>query len=79
MKIIDTTTYFEERMMMELRFNILDPYVDNFIVCEARFSHSGKDKDINFNKKDLFFFEPLEKIKLALPYCLVNNSTINEL
>ena len=57
MKIIDTTTYFEERMMMELRFNILDPYVDNFIVCEARFSHSGKDKDINFNKKDFPKFE----------------------
>ena len=52
MKIIDTTTYFEEKLMMNLRFNILNSYVDHFIVCEARFTHSGKSKDINFKKKD---------------------------
>ena len=44
MKIIDTTTYFEEDLMMNLRFNILNSYIDKFIVCEARFSHSGKKK-----------------------------------
>ena len=26
MKIVDTTTYFEERLMMNLRFNILNDY-----------------------------------------------------
>tara|TARA_B110000008_G_scaffold117543_1_gene120312 strand:- start:36 stop:914 length:879 start_codon:yes stop_codon:yes gene_type:complete len=52
MKIIDTTTYFEEKLMMNLRFNILNSYVDHFIVCEARFTHSGKRKDINFKKTD---------------------------
>jgi|TARA_B110000261_G_scaffold160617_1_gene200553 beta-1,4-mannosyl-glycoprotein beta-1,4-N-acetylglucosaminyltransferase len=57
MKIIDTTTYFEEKLMMNLRFNILNSYVDNFIVCEARFTHSGKSKDINFKKKDYPEFE----------------------
>ena len=57
MKIIDTTTFFEEYFMMELRFNILDPFIDKFIVCEARFSHSGKEKEIMFNKKDFPKFE----------------------
>ena len=57
MKIIDTTTYFEENMMMELRFNILSPFVDKFIICEARYSHSGKEKDIRFNKKNFPQFE----------------------
>ena len=52
MKIIDTTTFFEENMMMDIRFNILDPYVDKFIVCESSFSHSGKKKKINFNFKN---------------------------
>ena len=52
MKIIDTTTYFEEKLMMNLRFNILNSHVDHFIVCEARFTHSGKSKDINFKKTD---------------------------
>ena len=51
MKIIDTTTYFEEDLMMKLRFNILDPYVDKFIVSEATFSHSGNKKEIKFDIK----------------------------
>ena len=57
MKIIDTTTFFEEKMMMNLRFNILNQFVDHFIVCEARFTHSGKEKKINFNKLDYPEFE----------------------
>ncbi len=57
MKIIDTTTFFEEKLMIDLRFNILDQFVDKFIVCEARFTHSGKEKNINFNKKDYPKFE----------------------
>ena len=52
MKIIDTTTFFEESMMMDIRFNILDPYIDKFIVCESRYTHSGKTKKINFNVDD---------------------------
>ena len=51
MKIIDTTTYFEEELIMDLRFNILNPYVDKFIVCESTFTHSGNKKKINFDKK----------------------------
>ena len=57
MKIIDSTTYFEEDLMMDLRFNVLDPYVDEFIICEACFSHSGKEKKINFDKKKFPRFE----------------------
>ncbi len=52
MKVIDTTTFFEENMMMDIRFNILNPYVDKFIVCESLFTHSGKRKKINFNLND---------------------------
>ncbi len=52
MKIIDTTTYFEEDMIMDVRFNVLNEYVDKFIVCEANYSHSGKKKNINFDKND---------------------------
>ena len=44
MKIIDTTTFFEENMMMDIRFNILNSYVDKFIVCESLYTHSGKKK-----------------------------------
>jgi beta-1,4-mannosyl-glycoprotein beta-1,4-N-acetylglucosaminyltransferase len=57
MKIIDTTTFFEEHLMMNLRFNILNSFVDHFIVCEARFTHSGKKKEIKFKKSDYPEFE----------------------
>ena len=57
MRVFDTTTFFEEKLMMDLRFNILDPFVDKFIVCEATFSHSGKKKEIKFDKKDFPKFQ----------------------
>ena len=38
--------------MMDLRFNILNEYVSKFIVVESKFTHSGKNKELNFNKDD---------------------------
>ena len=49
MKIFDCTTFFEENLMMELRFNILNEHVEKFIVVESRFSHSGNKKKLNFD------------------------------
>ena len=79
MKIIDSTTYFEEDLMMDLRFNVLDKYVDEFIVCEAAFSHSGKEKNINFDKKNFPKFE--KKINHIIienePDDIINNKNLN--
>ncbi len=50
MKIIDCTTYFNEPLLFDIRLNVLNKYVDKFIVCEATFTHSGNKKKINFNK-----------------------------
>jgi len=50
MQIFDCTTYFNEPLLFDLRLNILDKYVDKFIVCEANYTHSGQKKKINFNK-----------------------------
>ena len=35
-------------MLFDLRLNILDEYVDKFIVIEAKHTHSGNDKKLNF-------------------------------
>ena len=51
MKIFDCTTFFDENLMLEVRFNILDKYVDKFVVAEAKYSHSGEKKKLNFNIK----------------------------
>ena len=52
MKIIDCITYFDEPLLFELRLKVLNNYVDEFIVCEALYTHSGKKKKINFNKNN---------------------------
>ena len=49
MKIFDCTTFYSEHMMMDVRFNILDKYVNKFIVVESLFSHSGEKKKLNFD------------------------------
>ena len=51
MKVFDCTAYFEEELMMDIRFNILNNHVSKFIVVESRYSHSGKKKKLNFNLK----------------------------
>jgi beta-1,4-mannosyl-glycoprotein beta-1,4-N-acetylglucosaminyltransferase len=52
MKIFDCITYFDEPLLFDLRLNMLNKYVDKFIVCEATFTHSGKKKKINFDKNN---------------------------
>ena len=52
MKIFDCTTFYNEKMMMDVRFNVLDQYVSKFIVVESTFSHSGNQKELNFNIDD---------------------------
>ena len=49
MKIFDCTTFFSEHLMMDIRFNVLNEKVHKFIVVEAKFSHSGQPKKLNFS------------------------------
>ena len=49
MKIYDCITFSNERMLYNLRLNILDKFVDKFIVIEANYTHSGNKKKINFD------------------------------
>lgn len=53
-KIFDCITFFDENLLVNTRFEILNDVVDYFIVCESAFDHKGKAKKINFkllNKK----------------------------
>ncbi len=57
MRIFDCTTFFNEKMIMDLRFNTLNPYVTKFIVVESIYSHSGQKKKLNFNINDYSDFK----------------------
>tara|TARA_B100000965_G_scaffold246546_1_gene206985 strand:+ start:1149 stop:1958 length:810 start_codon:yes stop_codon:yes gene_type:complete len=53
-KVYDCITFFDENLLTNLRFEILNDVVDYFIVCESHFDHKGNKKKINFkllNKK----------------------------
>ena len=49
MAIFDCFQFFNEEHIADLRFNILNKYVDKFVVAEATYSHSGEKKKLNFN------------------------------
>jgi len=58
---------FDEEMLLDLRLNIMDKYVDKFIITEATYMHSGKPKKLifninNFSKfKDKIIYEVVDK------------------
>ena len=47
-KIYDCITFFDESLQAHLRFNILNNYVEQFVVCESKFDHKGNYKGVNF-------------------------------
>ena len=55
MKLYDCCMYFDENLILDLRFNILKDHVDQFVVAEATKDHGGKDKKLNFNIKFILF------------------------
>ena len=67
MKIYDCFMFFDEEMLLDLRLNILNKYVDKFVITEATYMHSGKPKklifDINqFSKfKDKIIYKVIDK------------------
>ena len=36
--------YFDEDLILDIRLNTLDKYVDKFIICEAKYNHRGIEK-----------------------------------
>ena len=70
MNIYDCTTFYSERMMLDLRFNILNENVYKFIVVESAFSHSGVKKNFNFNINDY------PKFKDKIIYLKIHNEPI---
>ena len=71
MKIFDCTTFYSENLMLEIRFNILNKYVDKFIISESRYSHSGEKKKLYFDIKKF------PEFKNKIIYLVVDNEPNN--
>ena len=48
MKIFDCFTYFDEDLVLDIRLNILNEFVDKFIIIECGEDHQGNKKKKNF-------------------------------
>ena len=66
MKIFDCFQFYDEHMMLDLRLNILDQYVDKFIIVENLYLHSGKKKKKNFD------IDKYQKFRDKIEYILVD-------
>ena len=64
MAIYDCFQYFDEDHMVDLRLNILDQYVDYFVISESTKTHQGENKKINFDIKKFSKFK--DKIKFIV-------------
>ena len=47
-RVFDCITFFDENFLVNLRFEILNNYVDYFVICESKYDHQGNEKKLNF-------------------------------
>ena len=71
MKIFDCFMYMNEDVVLYLRLNYLNEYIDQFIIVESTFFHNGKKKKLNFN------IEKFKKFKNKIVYLVLDNEQID--
>jgi len=63
--------YFDEDLLLDLRLNILNDYVDKFLIIEAEEDHQGKKRKLNFNISNF------KKFKDKIEYISLNKIEID--
>ena len=71
MKIFDCFMYFDEDIVLDLRLNYLDKYVDKFVIVESVYNHKGEKREPLFN------INKFKKFKEKIIYLLVNEEPKN--
>ena len=77
-KIVDCITFFDNNFMFDLRYNILKNYVDQFVICESLYDHSGKKKKKNFVLKSNYDKKKINYILIKTPFPKKNNRWQNQ-
>jgi beta-1,4-mannosyl-glycoprotein beta-1,4-N-acetylglucosaminyltransferase len=67
-KVYDVFTFFNELDLLELRLEMLDPYVDQFVLVECIETFSGKQKPLYFQDNKERFSKYLHKIYHHVTY-----------
>ena len=69
MKIFDCFMYFDEEVVLDVRLNTLDQFVDYFVIVESIFTHKGDKRKLNFNH------EKFKKFKDKIIYLIYEESS----
>ena len=77
-KIFDCITFFDNNYMFDLRYNILNKYVDYFVVCESIFDHRGNPKNKNFIYKSEYDQDKVKYFLMEKPFPKNNNIWKNQ-
>ena len=68
MAIYDCFQFFNEEHILDLRFNILDKFVDFFVVVESTTDHQGNEKKLYFDENKF------KKFKKKIIYIVVDDT-----
>ena len=77
-KIFDCITFFDNNFMFDLRYNILNDYVDQFVICESLYDHTGKKKKKNFILKSKYNKKKITYILMKSPFPKKNSRWRNQ-
>ena len=57
MKFFDCFMYHDEDLILDIRLNTLNNYIDKFVIVEAKSDHQGNEKKLNFKLENYKKFE----------------------
>ena len=57
MKIYDCFMFYDEDLVIDLRLNILNEHVHEFVIVESKFSHRGEKRKPTFDIKKFSKFK----------------------
>jgi len=57
MAIYDCFQFFNEEHILDLRFNLLNEFVDFFVIVESTIDHQGNSKKLNFDSNKFKRFQ----------------------
>ena len=49
MKIIDCFMFYDEELLLDIRMNILNDFIDYFVIVESKYFHNGQERDLKFD------------------------------
>ena len=69
--IYDCFSYWDEDLLLDLRLNILDKYVDFFVIVEGNKTWQNNPKNLRFDIKNFSKFKKKRLFTYQLQICLV--------